>query len=146
MEAIIQQFKINYTLFYQFAIFAITFFVLGPLFFRPYLRLFELRRQRTVEDKLLAEKAQQEAAQKKEEYLRTLNEAKQKARQTYEASLEKTKAEEAKILSDARNEAKTVISEAIEEATKRKGVLLSELQNESESLAAALAERILGRK
>lgn len=146
MNAILEQLEINQTFFIQFAIFAVLFFILSAVFFKPFLRLIEVRHQKTVADREAAEKLVVQADAKFEEYKARLTQERQAARKEYDAVLAEAKKEESAILGRAREEAKKITQEAAESVTAQRGKLKAELEADVESMARTISEKLLSRK
>ncbi len=146
MSAILEQLELNSSFFVQFAVLAVLFAVLSPLYFKPFLSLFEARHRRTVEDKQSAEEMMAQAEAKFEEYKRLLNEERISARREIEGAIEQARKEESAILAKASEEAKRITQEAQESLAKQKDALAKSLEADVEMLAKTLSERLLARK
>ena len=146
MSAILEQLEINSTFFTQLIIFAVLFFLLAPLYFRPFLRLFEARHQKTVADREAAERLMAQADAKFEDYKRKLSEERHSAKKEYEAVLAEAKKEENAILSHAREEAKKITQEAAESVSAQRTQLKAQLEVDVESMARGISEKLLSRK
>lgn len=146
MDAILQQLGIDQSFFAQFAIFAVLFFVVTNVFFRPFLQLFEYRDRRTVQDREAAEKLMAQAEAKFEDYKKRLSEERADARKSLDAVLADAKKEENAILSNARNEAKKITQEAADSVAKQREQLGKQLQSDVDSLAKSISENLLARK
>ena len=146
MSAILEQLEINSTLFIQLAIFAVLYFVLSAVYFRPFLRLFERRHQKTVADKEAAERLMVQANAKFDEYRARLAEERAAAKKDYEAVLAEAKKEEARILSQARDEAKKIAQEAADSVSRQRAELKAQLEADVEGMARTISEKLLSRK
>ncbi|MGZ3688015.1 MAG: ATP synthase F0 subunit B [Bdellovibrionota bacterium] len=146
MSAILEQLELDRTFFYQLAIFAGLFLILGPLYFRPFLRLFEARHKRTVEDREAAERLMAQAQAKLDEYKRRLAEERFAAKKDYDALMAEARKEETLILSDAREEAKKITQEAAESVNQQREQLKKQLEADVESIAQSVSEKLLSRK
>lgn len=146
MDAILQQLGLDQSFFAQFAIFAILFLFVSNVFFRPFLRLFEYRDQRTVQDREAAEKLINQAEAKFEEYRRRLSDERIAARKGFEAVLAETKKEEATLLANAREEAKKITQAAAESVAQQRDQLVKQLDVDVESLAHSISQTLLSRK
>ncbi len=134
MSAVIQQLGLDQTFFYQFIIFWVVFLLLAHIFFRPFLRLFEARHKRTVEDREAAEKLYAQAEAKFEEYKK------------HDAAVAQAKKEEAAVLHAAREEAKKITHEAADSIAKQREQLKKSLEGEVDQLARTISERLVSRK
>jgi F-type H+-transporting ATPase subunit b len=146
VSAILEQLEINNTFFIQLAIFAALFFILSAVYFKPFLRLFEVRHQKTVADREAAERLMQQADAKFEEYKTRLSQERLAARKEFEAALSEAKKQEAAILSHAREEAKKITQEAAESVANQRSKLKAELEADVEGMARAISEKLLSRK
>lgn len=146
MNAILEQLELNRTFFYQLALFAALFLLLRRVYFRPFLKLIELRHRRTTEDRETAEKLGLQAQERLEEYRRRMGEERAAARAEYDRILEAAKKEEAAILAAAREQAKRITQEAVDSVTRQRDDLKKQLELEVEVLARNISERLISRK
>ena len=146
MGAILEQLGLDRTFFYQFAIFVVLFVLLGNIYFKSFLRLFEARRKRTIEDREAAEKLMTQAQSKFEEYKRRLSEERSLAKQEFDRLLNDAKKEEALLLSNARNEAKKITQAATDSIQQQREQLKSQLAADVDQLAKTISEKLLLRK
>lgn len=142
MGAILDQLEINQTFLIQFAVFAVFFGIVSPLFFRPFLRLIEERHKRTVADRKAAEALALQANSKFEEYKAQLDAERQAMARDYEALLKRAREDEAKILAGARDQAKKISEEAQADIARQRDELRAKLDLDVESMANQLAEKI----
>ena len=119
---------------------------MNAVYFKPFLRLFEARHQKTVADREAAEKLMAQADSKFEEYKLRLAEERQAARKEYEAALVEAKKEESKILAHAREEAKKINLEAAESVALQHDKLKADLEADIEGMARSISEKLLSRK
>lgn len=146
MDQILEQLELNQTFLIQFLIFGTLFFVLGNLFFKPFMQLFKIRHQRTVEDQAAAEKMMAEADARLEEYRKRIHDARQEAKKDFEVLVGEARKQEAEILAQAREEAKKITMEASESIAKQREQLKKQIEADIENLAGGLSERLLSRK
>lgn len=146
MNAILEQLELNNTFFIQLGIFAVLSLFLNAVYFKPFLRLFEARHQKTVADREAAEKLMAQADSKFEEYKLRLAQERQAARKEYEAALVEAKKEESKILAHAREEAKKINLEAAESVALQHNKLKADLEADIEGMARSISEKLLSRK
>lgn len=146
MSAILEQLEINGTFFTQLVIFAVLFFILSRVYFRPFLGLFDARHQKTVADREAAERLVIQADAKFEEYKTQLAQERQAARKEYDAVMTEAKKQEAVILAHAREEAKKITQEAAESVASQRGKLKAELEADVEGMARAISDKLLSRK
>src|SRR5262249_22730688 len=141
VSAILEQLGLDQTFFIQFGIFAVFFFIVGNIYFKPFLRLFEMRHKKTVEDREAAEKLMQQAEGKLEEYKRRLQDERAAARKEFEAVLNQAKKEEAALIAHAREEAKKITQEAAESVVKQRDQLRQQLEKDVDALAHSISEK-----
>ncbi len=142
----IEQLGLDQSLFVLLAIVSVLYFILTPLYFRPFLRLFALRHKRTVEDREAAENMVKQADAKLEEYKKRLSEERQAAKRELDAALEQAKKEEAALLGAARDEARKITHEAAESVAKQRDQLRKQLELDVEVLARNISEKLISRK
>lgn len=143
MSEILEQLELNNTFFIQFALFAVLFLLLAQIYFRPFLKLFELRHKKMVADKQSAERLVEQADAKFAEYTKRLSEERKQARQEYESLLLATKLEEAAILNQAREEAKKITKDAAASAVLQREQLRHQLEVDVESIAQQISKALL---
>ena len=146
MEQILEQLGLDRTFFFQFVIVLVLFFLLSKIYFKPFLKLFEARHKRTVEDREAAEKLVAQAQAKLEEYTKRLSEERQGARKEYDAVLLEAKREELMLLTQARDEAKKLTQGTLESIVKQRDQIKKELEADVDSLAKTLSDKLLVRK
>lgn len=146
MSDIIQQLGLDSTVFVQAGIFILVFLVLSQVYFKPFLKLFDLRHKRLIEDRNAAESLIKDADAKFEEYRKKLAEERAEARQAYEALVNESKREESAILNQARAEAKKITQEAAENANQQREKIKKQLDADVEGLARSIADQLLTRK
>lgn len=146
MGAILQQLGLDQTFFYQLVIFAVLFFLLTRIYFRPFLRLFEIRHEKTTQDRENAEKLMLEANAKLDEYKRQLAEERANAKRQYDSILDQAKQDEGQLLARARDDAKKITQEAVDSVNSQREKLRHELERDIESLARMISEKLLSRK
>jgi F-type H+-transporting ATPase subunit b len=145
VTAILEQLGIDQTFFIQLGIFAILFAILNQVYFKPFMRLFNARHQKTTADREAAERMMLEAQSKLEEYQKKLAEERAIARKDYEAIIDQAKKEEAALLAAAREEAKKITQQAAESVSAQRDHLRTQLETDVESLALAISEKLLRR-
>ena len=67
-EVILDQLGLDWTFFAQFGIFCVLFTLMGPLVFKPFLKLIEIRHKGTVVEREAAEKMLLQAEAKMKDY------------------------------------------------------------------------------
>jgi F-type H+-transporting ATPase subunit b len=146
VDAILDQLGLNNTFFIEFGIFAVTFLILGNVFFKPFMKLIEARHKKTVEDRESAEKLMAQATSKLEEYKRILAEERLAAKKGYDLALAEARKQEDELLGQARDEAKRITQEALDSVAKQRDHLKKQLEADVEVIAQTISERLLSRK
>ena len=146
MDALLDQLGLDKTFFIEFALIAALFLFLSKVYFKPFLKLFEARHKKTVEDREAAEKLLAEAHSRLEEYKRVLAEERTSARREYEALLLEARKQESQLLAEAREEAKKITQEAADSANRQREQLRKQLEKDVESIAQTISESLLSRK
>lgn len=146
IAVILEQFELDGTFFVQLALFAVFFAVLGPLYFQPFLKLFQARHQRTVADREAANQMMVQATEKLEEHRRRMQAERVSARQEFDAMIAEAKKQEAEIMSRARAEAKQIQTETLESIQKDRSQIENQLRGEIDAMARQLSEDLLARK
>ena len=146
MGAVLEQLGLDRTFFVQLGIFVILFLLLSRVYFKPFLRLFEARHKKTVEDRETAERLMQQARARFDEYTQRLADERLASRREYEALLNEAKKEEAAILLQAREEAKKITQEAAESVSRQRDQLRKQLESDVEALSRSVSEKLLSRQ
>ncbi len=145
MADIAHQLGLDATFFYQFALIAALFLVLGPLYFKPFQKLFERRHERTVADREAAEKMLEQAEAKLAEYQRVIQEERAAARKEVETLIQEAKKEEALTLAQAREEAKKIQQKTIDEIDAQRGELRKRLEADCDQIAKLVSDQLLSK-
>ena len=146
MGPILEQLELNSTFFLQFVIFTVLYFVLSAVYFKPFLKLIEHRRKKTVGDREEAERILARANAKLSEYQQKIVSDRLRAREDYEKLIAEAKKEESAILSHAREEARKITQQTQENLAQQKAKMKAELSAEVEGLAQMISEKLLSRK
>jgi F-type H+-transporting ATPase subunit b len=146
VNALLDQLGLDNTFFVQLGIVAALFFVLSKFYFKPFLKLFENRHKRTVEDREAAERLLSQADAKLDEYKRLLAEERIAAKRNYDAALAEARKQETELLTQARDEAKKITQEAAESMNRQRDQLKKQLDADVEVIAQTISERLLSRK
>lgn len=146
MGAILEQLGLDQTFFIQFIIFAVIFFIIPNVFFKPFQKLIESRHQKTIADRERAEELVRQANAKLEEFKVRLGEERARARAEYERAMSEVKAEESRILSTAREEAKKITQAALEAIQSQSAALKRSLEADVEGLALQITETLTRRQ
>jgi len=146
VDALLNQLGLDYTFFIELAIIAALFFALSHFYFRPFLKLFEARHKRTVEDREAAMRLMAQAEGKLEEYKRLLAEERLSNKRALDAALADAKKKEAEFLAEARNDAKKITQDAVDSVNQQRENLKKQLQSDVDALARSISDRLLSRK
>jgi F-type H+-transporting ATPase subunit b len=144
--AILEQLELNQTFFIQLIIIAALFLIMGPLYFKPFLKLFQIRHARTIADRAEAEKMMIEAENKLQDYKTKIAAERAAARREVEHALELARKEESALLQQARDQAKKITQEAIDSVNQQRENLKKQLEVDVESLAHSISEKLVSRK
>lgn len=145
MGDILQQLGLDKTFFYLFFIFLVFFLILSNVYFKPFLKLFQMRHKHTVQDREAAEKMLAQADAKFADYQKRLHDERLEARADYERLLAEAKKQEAEILADARNEAKKITQETLESMQTQRDQVRKQLEGDVENIANAISDSLLVR-
>ena len=146
MDALLDQLGLDNTFFIELALIASLFFILSSFYLKPFLRLFQARHKRTVEDKEAAERLMEQAHSKLEEYKRLLTEERVAAKKGFDSALAEARIQESKLIAEAREEAKKITQDAAESVNHQREQLRKQLDSDVENLAQSISERLLSRK
>jgi F-type H+-transporting ATPase subunit b len=133
------------TLVFQIVIFVLLMFLLEPLLFRPVLRVFALREERTEGAKAQARELDERAT---DLYVRYRNELERVNRVAAEER-DRMRAETSKLEAEILHEARAATARVVEDGRRQIEAELNRVQfdvgRESERLARDITERVLGR-
>lgn len=146
MEALLNQLGLDNTFFVELAIISVLFFALSHFYFRPFLKLFEARHKKTVEDREAGARLMAQAQGKLEEYKRLLADERLLNKKALDGALAEAKKSEAELLLEARNEAKKITQEAADSVNQQRENLKKQLQSDVDDLAKSISDRLLSRK
>ena len=133
------------TLFVQLALFVASYFVLRFLVFKPYVRLLELRRERTEGLRDAAARAAAEAERLKEQHDTFLRGEQKRLAQWTDAERRKVDEEAAKILAAARTEVDKTIHETRERTKREAEAARAELLPHVVEYSSQIASKLLGK-
>jgi F-type H+-transporting ATPase subunit b len=145
VKDILEQLELNRTFFVEIAIFGFVLFALDRIYFRPFLKLFQERHEKTVRSREAAEKLMAEANEKLESYRKRLAEERVAARKEYEIVIEEGKKQEALAMARAREEAKKITQEAADSVSKQRDALRAQLETDVEAFAEAISQKLLSK-
>ncbi len=96
---------INTTVFYQFAVFFLAYISMNYIVFKPYLKAYDERMNRTVGGQEQAEKLLAQSNEKEESYKKTARDLNTKIREVFSTWNDKAKAETDLIIGEAKKQA-----------------------------------------
>jgi F-type H+-transporting ATPase subunit b len=143
---ILKQLELNNTFFTQLIIFGVVFFILSHVYFRPFMKLFEARHQKTVRDQESADRLMAQAQEKLETYRKRLAEERSLAKKAYDAVLDQARREESDILARIREDAKKTTQEAVESVSRQREALRQQLEKDVEAFANTISDKLLSKK
>jgi F-type H+-transporting ATPase subunit b len=133
------------TLVAQILIFVLLMFLLEPLLFRPVLRVFALREERTEGAKMQARELDERAGELYQRYQRELERVNRVATE----ERDRVRAETSKLEAEILHEARVAVSKVVEDGRKQVATEISrirfDLGRESERLSHDIVARVLGR-
>jgi F-type H+-transporting ATPase subunit b len=146
VSAILEQLGLDQTFFIQLVIFALLFFLLSRVYFKPFLGLLEARHKKTVDDREAAERLMMQAQQRFEDYKKRLSDERAAARKDFDSVIDQAKKEEAALLAHAREEARKITHEVADSVSRQRDQLRKQLEMDVESMARSISEKLLSRK
>jgi F-type H+-transporting ATPase subunit b len=133
------------TLGVQIVLFVLLMFLLEPLLFRPVLRVFALREDRTEGAKAQARELDERAGEIYQRYERELERVNRVAAEERDRVRAETSKLEAEILREARSSVAKVVEDGRRQITAELTRIRFDLGRESERLSHDIVERVVGR-
>lgn len=146
MSEILAQLGLDETFLIQLGVFAIVFLILGNVYFKPFLKLFQIRHERTIKDKEAAEKLTLQAQQKLEDYKNQLSVQKQETMKDFDRVIAEAEAREAEIVAKAWEEAKRITHTTAEKINIERESIRKQIEADIDQLAKQISEKMLSRK
>jgi F-type H+-transporting ATPase subunit b len=146
VDELLNQLGLDSTFFIEFAMIAVLFFALSQFYFKPFLKLFQARHKKTVEDREVAMRLMAQAQAKLDEYKRLLHDARHENKKALEHAITEARKSETEILAEARNEAKKITQAAADSVNNQREDLKKQLQADVEAIARSISDRLLSRK
>jgi F0F1-type ATP synthase membrane subunit b/b' len=112
VEALLVQLGLDRTFFIEIGIIFFLFLFLSRVYFQPFLKLFQIRHARMIEDRQTTELLKVQTKEKWEQYHEILTEEKRNAKKNCEVAFLEARKEEARVVELAQEEAKKIIQEA----------------------------------
>ena len=134
----------DYTVVFQMGIFILLMFLLEPLLFRPVLRIFALREQRTEGVKAQARALEERAGELLKRYETELERVHRAAATEREKLRQETTALEAKILHEARESSERLLDDGRRRIESEVNRIRFDLGRESEQISRSIAAKALG--
>jgi len=134
----------DYTVVFQMGIFVVLMFLLEPLLFRPVLRIFALREERTEGARARARSLEERAGELLKRYEKELERVHRVAATERERLRQETTALEAEILHDARAATTKILEEGRRRIEGEVNRIRFDLGRESEQISLRIVEKALG--
>jgi F-type H+-transporting ATPase subunit b len=134
----------DYTVVFQMGIFVLLMFLLEPLLFRPVLRIFALREQRTEGVKAQARALEERAGELLKRYETELERVHRAAATEREKLRQETTALEAKILHEARESTDKILDDGRRRIESEVNRIRFDLGRESEQISRSIVAKALG--
>jgi F-type H+-transporting ATPase subunit b len=134
------------TVVFQIFIFIVLMFLLEPLLFRPVLRVFALREERTVGAKAQARELDERAGEIHQRYQRELERVNRVAAEERDRMRSETAKAEAEILREARTATTRVVEDGRKQIAAEMTRIRFDLGRESQRLSEDIVTRVLGRE
>lgn len=137
--------SVDYTFFFQFAIFLVLLVLLNKLLFKPMLDMFERREQSTTGNEADAKELNEKTDRIAEQYRSRLGETMGRAEELKNNQLKEGSAREVEILEDARQKSDQALGQMRQELADKRQEVLDELRSEADHYSRQIAQIILGR-
>jgi F-type H+-transporting ATPase subunit b len=134
----------DYTVVFQMGIFVLLLFLLEPLLFRPVLRIFTLREERTEGVVAQARDLEERAGELLKRYEKELERVHRAAASERERIRQETTALEAKILHEAREATTKILEDGRRRIETEVTRIRFDLGRESEQIAGRIVQKALG--
>jgi F-type H+-transporting ATPase subunit b len=134
----------DYTVVFQMGIFVLLMFLLEPLLFRPVLRIFTLREERTEGVVAQARDLEERAGELLKRYEKELERVHRAAASERERIRQETTALEAKILHEAREATTKILEDGRRRIETEVTRIRFDLGRESEQIAGRIVQKALG--
>ena len=145
MSEILEQLEINQTIFIQFALFAIFFFVLSAIYLKPFQRIIQQRNQRlkNIEG---ASEILKSVELKLQEYEKSLAQFRAEAKSVHDVALADARAQEDAAILKHKDELKKEYLKVLEQFQGEKIKVESELKDQIATMADSIAQKVLAGK
>jgi len=143
---ILNQLGVNETFYIQFALIVVLFCILEVLVWKPLLKVFILRDQKTTEARKSAHDFEIKARDAQAEYKKRMDKIRLEASGIYGEIKEEALKREKGIIKSAEAEYRAKVGAAREEIGKELKSIQSSLQADAQQLASLIVEKALGRK
>lgn len=141
--AILEQLQIDYTFFFQFAIFVLTLLGLSQISFAPYFKAYEERENRTKGGEDLAQETRAKAAELKAQYETKARQVSGDIKTIYDTYRDGASKEYESIVSKARAESSRLIDEARAKVTVEVSEASKRLKDEVPQIVQAITKKLL---
>ena len=145
MSAILEQLEINQTIFIQFILFAIFFFVLSAVYLKPFQRIIQQRNQRAKNIEGAAELLKA-VELKLQEYEKALLQFRIEAKAQYDLALTDARTQEDAAILKHKDELKKEYLKVLEQFQGEKLKVESELKDQVAVMADSIVQKVLAGK
>lgn len=143
MATILSQLGVDYTFWIKFAVFSMAFILFPRVFFRPYLKLIQDRKNKTEIDLETAKKLDLETETLSESYRSKIFQERTQLKVLQEKTIKEAKEEESKILDEARKSVKTANELTQKKIQEQHEILKKPLEADAEGLAMQVTDSLL---
>ena len=134
----------DYTVLFQMGIFVLLMFLLEPLLFRPVLRIFALREERTEGVRAQARALEERAGELLKRYEKELEQVHRAAAAERERIRQETTALETQILNEARDATAKILDDGRRRIESEVNRIRFDLGRESEQISRSIVQKALG--
>ena len=146
MSDILTQLQINNTFWYEFGLFALFFFILSPLYLKPFQRLIEKRTHKLKDDVQTAQDLLKNVEGMLATYEKELSSIRTESRLNYEKIITEIRSKEDATIAVFKDELKKDYLKVTQQLTEDKNKIQSELTAQVNELTESVASRILAGK
>lgn len=143
--AILTQLGINQTAFIQFFIFAIAFFSLSLVVFKPYADALHKREEKTKGGEEVAEQMLKQSAELKTQFETKARQVTGEINTIYEAHREQAMKEYNRIVTEARGESQQLVEDTKKQVTLQIAEATSKLKEEIPNIAGLITQRLINK-
>jgi F0F1-type ATP synthase membrane subunit b/b' len=146
MNDILTQLQINNTFWYEFGLFIVFFFILSPLYLKPFQKLIEKRNHKLKDDVQSATELLKTVENMLASYEKELFAARTESRLNYEKVVSEVRAKEDATIAVFKDELKKDYLKVTQQLTEEKNKIQNELAAQVNELAESVATKTLAGK